>query len=253
MAHILEDRVLESTTTTGTGALTLAGAITGFRAFSAVCAVNDTVPYFIEAVDSLGQPTGDYEWGTATYSGANTLTRTTVLGSSNAGAAVNFAAGSKNVGIALTRAEVVNRMVPAGAVMSFAMTAAPTGWLECDGSTVSRTTYATLFAAIGTTFGAGDGSTTFKLPDLRGEFIRGYDDGRGVDSGRVFGSSQADDLEAHSHTSTGLVVFSTNAPAIGAANPTYDTVATDGAGTTGTTGGTETRPRNVALMYCIKA
>lgn len=101
MSHILADRVLESTTTTGTGALTLAAAVTGFRRFSAVCAVADTVPYFIEAIDSLGQPTGDYEYGIGTYSGANTLTRTTVLGSSNAGAAVNLAAGSKNVGIGL--------------------------------------------------------------------------------------------------------------------------------------------------------
>lgn len=105
MAHILEDRILESTTTTGTGDITLAGAVTGFRAFSAVCAIGDTVPYFIEAVDGLGQPTGDYEYGTGTYSAANTLTRTTVRGSSNAGAAVNFAAGSKNVGIALNKHE----------------------------------------------------------------------------------------------------------------------------------------------------
>jgi hypothetical protein len=62
------------------------------------------VDYFIEAVDSLGQPTGDYEVGKGTYSGANTLTRTTVEQSSNAGAAVNFAAGSKNVGITVSAA-----------------------------------------------------------------------------------------------------------------------------------------------------
>lgn len=57
---------------------------------------------------------------------------------------------------------------PAGAVLSFAMNTAPTGWLECDGAAIARTTYATLFAAIGTTFGEGDGSTTFNIPDLRG-------------------------------------------------------------------------------------
>lgn len=99
MAHVVADRVLESTSTTGTGALTLAGAVTGFRRFSAACSVGDTVPYFIEAIDSLGQPTGDYEYGIGTYSAANTLTRTTVLGSSNAGAPVNLTAGSKNVGL----------------------------------------------------------------------------------------------------------------------------------------------------------
>lgn len=101
MPHIVEDRVLESTTSTGTGTIALAAAITGFRRFSAVCAVADTVPYLIEAIDATGQPTGDYEYGIGTYSSANTLTRTTVLGSSNAGAAVNFAAGTKNVALSL--------------------------------------------------------------------------------------------------------------------------------------------------------
>ena len=64
----------------------------------------------------------------------------------------------------------------------------PSHSLYCDGSAVSRTTYADLFAKIGTTYGAGDGSTTFNVPDLRGEFIRGWDDGRGADPSRVFGS-----------------------------------------------------------------
>lgn len=99
MPHIVADRVLESSTTTGTGALTLAAAVTGFRRFSAVCAVADTVPYFLEAVDANGVPTGDWETGVGTYSAANTLTRTTVLASSNAGAAVNLAAGSKYVAL----------------------------------------------------------------------------------------------------------------------------------------------------------
>ena len=78
-----------------------------------------------------------------------------------------------------------------GQVVYFARNTAPEGWLKCNGATISRTTYAELFNAIGTTFGAGDGST-FGLPDLRGEFIRGWDDGRGVDSGRTFGVSQGD-------------------------------------------------------------
>lgn len=82
------------------------------------------------------------------------------------------------------------QMAPAGLVSCFARTTAPTGWLKANGAAVSRTAYADLFAAIGTTFGVGDGVTTFNLPDLRGEFIRGWDDGRGVDSGRVMGSRQ---------------------------------------------------------------
>lgn len=101
MAHISEPRVLETTTTTGTGALTLAGAITGFRTFASVCATSDTALYYIEAVDGSGTPTGDWECGLGTYSGVNTLTRTTVVRSSNAGAAVNFGAGTKRVGITI--------------------------------------------------------------------------------------------------------------------------------------------------------
>jgi microcystin-dependent protein len=76
---------------------------------------------------------------------------------------------------------VVSSPNPSGTVIMFAGRAAPTGYLACDGSTVSRTTYATLFAAIGTAHGIGDGSTTFHLPDLRGKFVRGYDGAAGND------------------------------------------------------------------------
>ncbi|MEO3960752.1 phage tail protein [Chromobacterium piscinae] len=75
-----------------------------------------------------------------------------------------------------------------GQVAFFAMANPPQGWLQARGNAVSRTVYAALFAAIGTTYGAGDGSTTFNLPDLRGEFVRGWD--ANVDQGRVFGSKQ---------------------------------------------------------------
>lgn len=90
-------------------------------------------------------------------------------------------------------------MVPSGAVLYFAGRTAPAGWLKANGAAVSRTAYAALFAAIGTTYGAGDGRSTFNLPDLRGEFLRGWDDGRGVDTGRVFGSAQAHALQSHQH------------------------------------------------------
>lgn len=91
-------------------------------------------------------------------------------------------------------------LVPAGAVMHFARNTAPSGWLKCNGAAVSRSAYAELFAVIGTMFGNGDGFTTFNLPDLRGEFIRGWDDGRGVDGGRALGSSQDGALQSHTHT-----------------------------------------------------
>ena len=139
-------------------------------------------------------------------------------------------------------------IIPSGAIQAFARNTAPTDWLAADGSAVSRTTYAALFAAIGTTFGSGDGGTTFNVPDLRGEFIRGWDNGRGIDSGRSFGSAQDDELEAHTH-------FSGLYGPRGASGDAVTFATTDSgypAINTGSTGGGETRPRNIALLYCIK-
>lgn len=70
---------------------------------------------------------------------------------------------------------------PSGSIVAFGGSVAPSGWLICDGSAVSRTTYSALFAAIATNYGVGDGSTTFNLPDTRGYFLRGWDDGAGND------------------------------------------------------------------------
>lgn len=89
-----------------------------------------------------------------------------------------------------------------GDVKAVATEQPPIGWLKCNGAVVSRTQYAALFEAIGTRFGAGNGSTTFGLPDLRGEFVRGWDDGRGVDSDRALGSGQADQNAQHNHAAT---------------------------------------------------
>lgn len=175
-----------------------------------------------------------------------------------------------------TDAEVssaVASAVPAGTIITVAKNTAPTGYLKANGALLSRTTYSTLFAEIGTTFGAGDGSTTFALPDLRGYFPRGWDDGRGLDVGRAFGSYQADGYLNHSHTGstdsqgahTHIVSgTSTTASNGGAGNPVILAVSTsvktssEGAHThtvtvaTSTTGATETRPKNIALLYCIK-
>ena len=107
MAHALFDRVLETSTTTGTGSFTVAGAVTGFKTFASRYSTNDTFPYFIEGVDANGVPTGEWESGIGTYSAANTVARTTVLASSNADAAVTFSAGTKRVGVgALAKAGV---------------------------------------------------------------------------------------------------------------------------------------------------
>jgi hypothetical protein len=97
MAFKFADRVRDVSTTTGTGAFTVSGtAPTGYRTFSAVCSVSDTLPYFI-----AHRAADEWEVGKGTYSSANTLTRTTVTASSNAGAAVNFSAGTKDVVLAL--------------------------------------------------------------------------------------------------------------------------------------------------------
>ena len=141
-------------------------------------------------------------------------------------------------------------VVAPGFIMPFAGGVAPAGWLKCNGAAVSRTAYAALFAAIGTTFGAGNGTSTFNLPDLRGEFVRGLDDGRGVDAGRVIGSWQEDAFKSHTHDLPINLVGNQNMATL---------IDTDGSdegisslSKTGSTGSTETRPRNVALLACIK-
>ena len=97
MAFITADRVLDSSTSTGTGAFVVSGTpAAGYRTFSAVMSVNDTCYYSIQ-----GQTTSEWEVGLGTYSSANTLTRTTVYSSSNSGSAVTFSAGTKNVFITM--------------------------------------------------------------------------------------------------------------------------------------------------------
>lgn len=146
-------------------------------------------------------------------------------------------------------------VISAGTVIAFANSSVPTGFLECNGALLSRTTYANLFAVIGTTYGVGDGSTTFAIPDLRGEFIRGFDNGKGTDSGRTIGSSQSDNFKTHNHPATGTNYLYSN-PSSGNPIVGAGVVSSGSAGGMTTVvasqGGTETRPRNIAMMYCIK-
>ena len=264
----------------------------------------------------------------------------TALGSTATGDAVYIAssqaAAQSALGVysitAVDSAIAGIQTMPAGAISAFAMNTAPTGWLKANGAAVSRTTYATLFAALissatvtmtiatpgvvtwtshgrsandpikfsttgalptgfvaGTTYyvvgasittntfqlsataggtainttgtqsgvhtgihaphGTGDGSTTFNIPDLRGEFARGWDDGRAIDTNRAMGSAQADELKSHTHierhTGTG---GATNQLGYGGGS----SGGTDSVISTGSTGGTETRPRNIALLMCVK-
>lgn len=133
-----------------------------------------------------------------------------------------------------------------GVFMYFPFSNAPAGFLKANGAAVSRSAYPGLFAKIGTAYGAGDGSTTFNLPDLRGEFLRGWDDGRGVDPGRALGSWQADELKSHTHA---IKTRSYLMPQSGSANNCW---AYEVDAQTGATGGSETRPRSLAFLACIK-
>lgn len=155
---------------------------------------------------------------------------------------------------------------PAGIIAPFAGTSAPSGWLSCNGSAISRATYATLFAAIGTTWGVGDGSTTFNVPDLRGMFLRGTGtNATGSSSGAVgpsVGSYAADTYLNHSHAITDpghthSIPGSVSVQSGGGANGSGGSGPT-GSNTTGitvntsTTGGTETKPKNYGILYIIK-
>lgn len=154
-------------------------------------------------------------------------------------------------------------MAAVGEIRPFiAVESPPSGWLECDGSAVSRTTYADLFSgqtlSIGTTFGVGDGSTTFNVPDLRGRFLRGWDHGAGTDpdaasrtnrgdgtSGDHVGTKQADEYKTHRHGiagSTSILSSGSDLFRSGTETTTYSAFS----------GGNETRPKNIAVMWCIK-
>ena len=178
--------------------------------------------------------------------------------------------------------------VPTGSVFCLAVNTVPTGYVKCNGASYSRTgTYAALFAIIGTTYG-GSGSS-FNVPDLRGEFVRGFDDTRGVDSGRSINDPQGSQNDSHNHsvsltTSTTSLTGSVNvisesfAGFGGSASGVFtkkggfsaggtpggpDTNNCGGfdmdashnhtvSGNTANQGGNEARPRNIAMLYIIK-
>jgi microcystin-dependent protein len=159
---------------------------------------------------------------------------------------------------------------PVGTVNYFARQFPPEGWLLSDGREVSRDVFADLFNMLGTSFGTGDGKTTFNLPDLRAEFIRGLDMGRGIDDGRQFGSSQNDTYKSHYHNQRGWTgqalsnsssINSNTAPLLTNGDSGVLSSNENGKNTSNnasrmipiaSSGDSETRPRNVALLACIK-
>ena len=171
--------------------------------------------------------------------------------------------------------------VPVGTILAHAANTPPSGFLECNGANISRSTYATLFSTISTTFGVGDGSSTFALPDLRGQFIRGWANTGSTDASRVFGSTQTDQNKNHTHTTdsasltgsvshlsgslhqnpgtaTGVFSVPSSQAAVGARNNQSATAAalsidaSHSHTVASSGGGTEARPKNIALMYIIR-
>ena len=142
-----------------------------------------------------------------------------------------------------------------GMVASWAISAPPTGWLECDGSSLSRTTYADLFAVIGVIYGNVDGNT-FNIPDYRGIFLRSLDNGAGNDPDRTsrtdrgdgqggdfVGTKQGHKLDSHRHTQWG---------GTGSTKVLSNGAQASLSGNTGYFGGNETRPININVLMCIK-
>jgi microcystin-dependent protein len=173
------------------------------------------------------------------------------------------------------QAEIAAAGAVAGSEMTWATATVPTGWLEENGAAISRSTYSALFAVLGTTFGVGDGSSTFNLPDARGEFIRGWAHGSANDpdraartnrgdgtTGDVVGSKQLDQMQGHKHdgrynygSSLGNS-YNTSPSTTGGSGGTdpHGNVllpVTDGTNGTPRTGA-ETRVRNTNRMIIIK-
>lgn len=190
---------------------------------------------------------------------------------------LNKSLARQNLGV-MSSDEAKYNDCPPGTVITLASPNIPTAYrlLKCNGAAVSRTAYAELFAAVGTYFGAGDGVNTFNVPDARGEFPRYADDGRGIDAGRVVGSKQNHAMQDHYH-GTGDFLSDTNDDwyaiirdgwdgsftgrwVAGESQYYYGLPVNGGSGGrryTGTSNqkgvlGTETRPRNIAWLACIR-
>jgi len=221
--------------------------------------------YLIKKTSGSNTVTFDPD-GSETVDGGSTFAWTT------GNASYWFISDGANWRVALDRGDV-----PVGSIVAWTTSAAPAGWLECDGSAISRTTYAGLFAVISDDYGNGDGSTTFNLPDLRGEFIRGFDNTAGTDpdaasrtdrgdgtTGDDVGTKQASAFALHGHpfrTTTGttpnanvLGGISTDEDGTTANQTAFTGTPSDSAGEQigGSGASTETRPTNVGMMWIIK-
>lgn len=162
-------------------------------------------------------------------------------------------------GLMTSYRENIIEAAPSGMIIDWPMATAPSGYITCNGALLSRTTYSVLFAAIGTTYGIGDGSTTFAVPDRRGEHVRGWANGSANDPDRAsrtnrgdgttgdnVGTKQGSMYASHAHT------FTMAYNPFGGGGASYSSDGVSGAVGTSASGGNETRGRNVYTNYCIR-
>lgn len=151
-----------------------------------------------------------------------------------------------------------------GSIIAWTTGTAPSGYLHCDGAAINRTTYTALFGVLSTTYGTGDGSTTFNIPDYRGSFLRGFASGQATDpdrstrtnrgdgtTGDNVGTKQVDQIKSHNHTAPATFNFVTQKAGQGPNDyPGGSQLSTQNA--TALSGGNETRPTNIYVMWCVK-
>jgi phage-related tail fiber protein len=146
-----------------------------------------------------------------------------------------------------------------GRIEEYAAATPPRNTIKANGAELSRALFWRLFKHAQESgnlvdqaskdrgqYGTGDGVNTFTIPNLRGEFLRAFDDGAGVDTGRVLGSWQVDEFKSHNHAQSRRQASNAGGGSYGRAHSSLETVST------GSTGGNETRPRNIAILYCIR-
>jgi len=225
----------------------------------------DALNYRVDIDGTLQEPNVDYSINTTTYPyqlvfvTAPILTEKivvltyipTVAGTNT----ITTVLSTTNTVLLSTLVPTILDNVPVGVVTYFAVSAAPVGYLECDGRSLNTTIYSELFNVIGYSYG-GSGNA-FNLPDLRGEFVRGWDHNRGVDVGRALGSRQADALKSHTHTAYGTTSDDHGTASSKGFEINDESEAGSYRKFTGIPGidaygDVETRPRNVALLPCIK-
>lgn len=203
--------------------------------------------------------------------GSYTVTiKTTAVGSTGVNSVKNKAiiiySDGTNVKLADSGVLDPQYLVPTGGIIQYAGNSSfPTGYLNCDGSAVSRTTYAALFAAIGTTWGIGDGLTTFNIPQLQNYFVRG------AGGSNPAGTYEDQSIQSHTHAATATdaghthtTPHSASSPGVvgggyvGGSNPAQDGNNPTGTGfanisvSVSSTGSAETKPANYRLWFLIK-